>query len=186
MRIISGKFKGKKILFPSKIITRPLRDRVRESIFNILLHNNKIKFEFENSVVLDLFSGSGSFGIECLSRNVDKVFFIEKEKEAFNILKKNLQILKITKAEIINDDVLNIKQNYNFNRIKADLIFIDPPFKMTNIDKIITDITKLANKNNKLIIHTHSKNSINNSNINILEEKIYGVSKVYFGEIKLF
>ena len=54
MRIISGKYKGKKILFPSKSITRPLRDRVKENIFNILQHSNKIQFEFKNSIVLDL------------------------------------------------------------------------------------------------------------------------------------
>ena len=79
MRIISGKYKGKKILFPSKLITRPLRDRVKESIFNILQHSNKIQFQFKNSIVLDLFSGSGSFGLECLSREVQKVLFFVKE-----------------------------------------------------------------------------------------------------------
>ena len=68
MRIISGNFRGKKILEPKDIQTRPLKDLTKESIFNILSHSNKFKIDLENSNILDLFSGVGSFGIECLSR----------------------------------------------------------------------------------------------------------------------
>ncbi len=119
MRIISGKYKGKKILFPNKLITRPLRDRVKENIFNILQHSNKIQFEFKNSTVLDLFSGSGSFGLECLSREVEKVFFFEKNPEAFSILKKNLNTLNILSPNAIasNEDVSLIQNNNLFNDI---------------------------------------------------------------------
>ena len=148
MRIISGKYKGKKILFPSKLITRPLRDRVKESIFNILQHSNKIQFEFKNSTVLDLFSGSGSFGLECLSREVEKVFFFEKNPEAFSILKKNLNTLNILSANAIatNEDVSLIQNNKLFNQIKPNLIFLDPPFKIKNIDNINSHL--LINTNN--------------------------------------
>ena len=69
MRIISGIKKGKKILLPDASITRPLKDNVKENIFNILTHNKQFKIIFENINVIDFFSGSGSFGIECLSRN---------------------------------------------------------------------------------------------------------------------
>ena len=68
MRIIGGKFNGKKILQPKNKQTRPLKDLTKESIFNILNHSNKFKISVENSIVLDLFSGVGSFGLECLSR----------------------------------------------------------------------------------------------------------------------
>ena len=67
MRIISGDLKGKNILIPLDKSTRPLKDMVRESIFNILEHSNKVSIKLYNSKVLDLFSGTGSFGIECLS-----------------------------------------------------------------------------------------------------------------------
>ena len=70
MRIISGSFKGKKILKPKDVKTRPLKDLTKESIFNIMIHSKKLKINLENSIILDLFSGIGSFGIECLSRNV--------------------------------------------------------------------------------------------------------------------
>ena len=77
MRIIGGKFKGKKIISANDKKTRPLKDLVKESIFNLLEHSNKINTKIENSIILDLFSGSGSFGIECLSRYAEKVVFFE-------------------------------------------------------------------------------------------------------------
>ena len=80
MRIISGLLKGKKINFLSNSITRPLKDSVRENIFNILKHSKIINLRVENSNVLDLYSGVGSFGIECLSRGAKKVIFVEKKK----------------------------------------------------------------------------------------------------------
>ena len=94
MRIISGNFKGKKILLPKDKLTRPLKDLTKESIFNIIKHSNKLKINLLNSNVLDLFSGVGSFGIECLSRDVKKVVFVENYSGVLPILKKNLKNLK--------------------------------------------------------------------------------------------
>ncbi len=88
MRIISGFFKGRKILEPNDEKTRPLKDLTKESIFNILKHSNKFDINLNNSIILDLFSGVGSFGIECISRGVKKVIFIENYKNALLILKK--------------------------------------------------------------------------------------------------
>ena len=95
MRIISGIFKGKKILEPKDIKTRPLKDLTKESIFNILNHSNKFDIKLENSSILDLFSGVGSFGIECLSRGAESVVFIENHQNVLSILKKNLENLKL-------------------------------------------------------------------------------------------
>ena len=83
MRIISGKFKGKKILYTNSSITRPLRDYVKENIFNIITHGKLTKLNLDNANILDLYSGVGSFGIECLSRNVNKVVFVEKDPLTF-------------------------------------------------------------------------------------------------------
>ena len=102
MRIISGSFKGKKILEPKDKKTRPLKDLTKESIFNIIRHSNKFKINFANSYILDLFSGVGSFGIECLSRGVKKVIFIENYQGVIPLLRKNLFGLKtIQNYEII-------------------------------------------------------------------------------------
>ena len=88
MRVIGGKLKGKLINNPTDKNTRPLKDMVRESIFNILEHSNNEKINLNNSIIMDLFSGSGSFGIECLSRGVKKVYFYENYKPSLKILKK--------------------------------------------------------------------------------------------------
>ena len=93
MRIISGKFKGKKLSLPIDKKTRPLRDLVKESIFNLILHSNKFRVKIENSNVLDLFSGTGSFGIECISRGANLVYFFENYPDALKIIKKNLSDL---------------------------------------------------------------------------------------------
>ena len=77
MRIISGKLKGRKILEPEDKNTRPLKDLTKESILNIIQHSNKFSFNLENSNILDLFSGVGSFGLEALSRNAKFVTFVE-------------------------------------------------------------------------------------------------------------
>ena len=91
MRIVGGKFKGKKIFYIKSNITRPLKDSVKENIFNILNHSNEINIKIENSYVLDLYSGIGSFGLECISRGSKEVTFVEKSKEALKILQQNLQ-----------------------------------------------------------------------------------------------
>ena len=90
MRIISGDLKGKKILLPSDKLTRPLKDLTKESIFNIINHSKLLDVKVEKANVLDLFSGVGSFGLECLSRGALFVTFIENYKDALTILKKNI------------------------------------------------------------------------------------------------
>ena len=76
MRIISGKFKGKKINLPKDKVTRPLKDLVKESVFNVIKHSNNIHINIEKSIILDLFSGSGSFGLEAISRGAKKCFLL--------------------------------------------------------------------------------------------------------------
>ena len=80
MRIIAGKLKGSVLYMPKDKNTRPLKDLARESIFNLLTHSNKISFQLEQSNVLDLYAGTGSFGLECLSRKAKSVCFVEKKK----------------------------------------------------------------------------------------------------------
>ena len=99
MRIVSGNLRGSKLHIPSDKNTRPLKDMVRESIFNLLTHSNKIYTDLENSNVLDLYSGTGSFGLECLSRKAKFTYFIENKEIALKILEKNIEKLKIKKKQ---------------------------------------------------------------------------------------
>ena len=183
MRIISGIFKGKKILEPLDIKTRPLKDLTKESIFNILKHSNKFRVNLEGAIVLDLFSGVGSFGIECLSRKAKKVFFVENYKYVLPVLEKNLLNLKlINKFQIIEKDIYK-DDVFNFLNYKFDIIFLDPPYKDKHLEKILINIknSKILMKNGILILHRHKKEKeIFSSNFNIIEEKKYGISKIFF------
>ena len=89
MRIISGKLKSKSINYIKDSTTRPLKDSVKENIFNVLNHSNQIEVSIKEANILDLYSGIGSFGLECISREANKVTFIEQSKNTFNILKEN-------------------------------------------------------------------------------------------------
>jgi len=186
MRIISGYFKGKKILEPKDKETRPLKDLTKESIFNILNHSNKFEINFENSIVLDLFSGVGSFGLECLSRGARHVTFVENYDGVLPILKKNLENLKIIrKYEIIEKNLFN-NFNFKFLENKFDIIFLDPPYKEKKLGLIIDNIfkKKILNKNGIVIIHRHKKeNDKFSKNLKILEEKKYGISKIFFATL---
>ena len=184
MRIISGRFKGKKLLLPKDKNTRPLKDLVKESIFNLLEHSKKINVNLKNSIILDLFSGSGSFGIECLSRESEYVCFFENNLEALKILEKNLLFFnndkkfKIFKVNCFDYFTSNKKLDKKF-----DIIFIDPPYKEIKINMLIEKIIykRLLKKDGVLIIHRHKKDKIIISEkIKILDIRIYGVSKVYF------
>ena len=183
MRIISGDFRGKKINQPKDIKTRPLKDLTKESIFNIISHSNKININLKNSNVLDLFSGVGSFGIECLSRGARYVTFVENYNGVLNILKKNLINLKdVDNYEIIEKDINN---NSFFSKISSsyDIIFLDPPYKDKNLSTILKSIIANNNlsENGIIIIHRHKKeDDLLPDNLNILEKKIYGLSKITF------
>ncbi len=139
MRIISGKYKGKKLIIPNKNITRPTTDRLKETLFNILKHRYKINFE--TSVVLDCFSGSGSLGLECISRGCERAWFIDNNKEALSVIKKNITLIK---AEPFSKVILEDITKLTFTNIekKFDLIFLDPPYSSNLIDATLINILK--------------------------------------------
>ena len=183
MRIISGSFKGKKIIEPKDLKTRPLKDLTKESIFNIITHSKKFEINLENSEVLDLFSGVGSFGIECLSRGVKEVIFVENYSVVLSILKKNLSDLKsINNYKIIEKDIYKDSNLFLLNK-KFDIIFLDPPYKDKNLDKLFLKIqnSKIIKEKGIIILHRH-RNEIDNlpTDFKIIEEKKYGISKIIF------
>ena len=183
MRIISGSFKGKKILEPKDIKTRPLKDLTKESIFNIIIHSKKFEINLENSVILDLFSGVGSFGIECLSRNVKKVIFVENYNGVLPLLKENLKNLSLNEKfsvleyDIYEDNIFSKLEN------KFDIIFLDPPYKDKNLDRLLIEINnqKILNENGIVIIHRHkNEQDIIPKVFQIVDQKKYGISKITF------
>ena len=184
MRIISGNLKGKKILEPKDLNTRPLKDLTKESIFNILIHSNKFNVKLENSNVLDLFSGVGSFGLECLSRGSSNLTFVENYNNVLPVLRKNILNLNYEdNSLIIEKDIINVLDFKTF-KSQFDIIFMDPPYKEKNLYTILTNIidAKILKNNGIVIIHRHKKEQDKlPNNFRVLEEKTYGVSRVFFG-----
>ena len=185
MRIISGTFRGKKIIFPKNKKTRPLRDMVKESVFNLIQNSNKLRVNIKDSTILDLFSGSGSFGLECLSRGAEKITFIENDFDAFNILKKNVAELKgESRCNIVKKNCFDYLNSKNNDISKLDFIFLDPPFREEKINDLINRILelKLLTKHGVVIIHRHKKDNIEISKkLNIIDNRLYGISRIIIG-----
>ena len=157
MRIISGLNKGKKLIMPKDKTTRPLKDMAKESIFNVLSHANYINFHLKDSKVLDLFSGIGSFGLECISRGSKLVFF-----DAFEI----------------NKDIFQ-------NNQKFQIIFCDPPYKEKKIELLIKNIIEMdiLEKNGIIVIH-RKKGDLDRypKKFEVIDIKSYGLSTFVFGK----
>ena len=183
MRIISGLLRGKSINFVRNFNTRPLRDNVKESIFNILEHSNSIDIDIEKSSILDLYSGVGSFGIECISRGAQKVTFVENNENKFKIFKNNLTNLYIFKKfNAFNNTVENVLMKKK--KIKFDIFFLDPPFKDKGffINLSFIKKNKMYKKKNIIILHREKKTQeLYDNYINIIRIKEYGRSKIIFG-----
>ncbi len=185
MRIISGIFKGKKLIIPKDKHTRPLKDNVKESIFNILEHSNLINYKINNSNVLDLFSGVGSFGLECISRKSKHVTFFENYPAVLKILKKNIQNLNCSKsAKIIDKDIFCLEQSYKDLR-NYEFVFLDPPYKERKI-KLLLEIIKKSKvlKRDSIILIHRDKKFIDEfpENFKVIKTKNYGRSKILFGK----
>ncbi len=185
MRIIAGILKGSTLYIPKDKNTRPLKDLTRESIFNLLNHSKKMSLEIKQSNVLDLYAGTGSFGLECISRQAKSVCFVENRKNAIEILEKNIEKLKVKKkVKIFFNNVFDFVEKKNIFEKKFDIIFCDPPFKDINMDKLIKIIfnKNLLNKNGILILH---RKKITKEDLplcyKILDTRTYGISKIIFG-----
>lgn len=135
MRIISGKYKGHHLVSFQADHIRPTTDRVKESLFNILMH------EISNAKVLDLFSGTGSLGLESLSRGAAEVTFVEKNKKSLNILQKNLEKLKVNEPyTVVTKDVLKYLQTYQGDPF--DIILADPPFTEAIAHDVLMELSQ--------------------------------------------
>ena len=184
MRIISGVSKGKKLYEPKDLLTRPLKDLTKESIFNIIAHSNKFSVVLEGANILDLFSGTGSFGLECLSRASRHVTFVENYKKILPILEKNIVELNYKKNTKIIEKDINDSLSFKLFQNQFDIIFLDPPYKEKKLFKMLDNIFQFNLLKDKgiVIIHRHKKEVDDfPTKFKIIEKKSYGISKVIFG-----
>lgn len=122
MRVISGKYRGRNLIAPEGMNTRPTMDRVKEAMFSIL------GFRLQDAVILDLFAGSGGLAIEALSRGAKKAYINDLSKDAIGVIKKNLASIKVGEEVILtNKDYNELLLELNE---KIDILFLDPPYKM--------------------------------------------------------
>lgn len=171
MRIISGKYKNKQLIGFNINGTRPTMDRVKESVFGM------IQSYLKDSVVLDLFAGSGSLGIEALSNGSNTCYFVDNNIKLIEIINKN--IFDITEnVYILKKDYIDALNYFKINNIKFDVIFLDPPYCMNLINNSIKLIEEynLLNSNGIIICEYELEKFV--SNYKILKEKKYGSKNI--------
>lgn len=183
MRIISGKARGTKLYTLEGENTRPTLDRVKESMFNIISN------EIIDSIVLDLFSGSGAIGLEFASRGSKKVYVCDNSKSAIQIIKKNIDKTHLNDVvDVYNCDFKYFLEN---NNIKFDIVYIDPPYNTNYIKESIEILitTKVIDENTLIIAETDDIKKIlkqlENLKIDIIDQRKYGrVNLIFMRKIK--
>jgi 16S rRNA (guanine966-N2)-methyltransferase len=158
MRVIAGKYRGCPLRSLNGKDTRPTSDRLRETLFNVLTASNPAALE--GTVWMDLFAGTGAVGIEALSRGAQQVFFVENSVPATKVIEQNLQSLKIADGyRILRDDLAGILWRLQREHVTADIVFIDPPYRMQ--DAYERTLTALADSSlvwaMSLVIAEHEK-----------------------------
>lgn len=182
MRIISGTARGTKLFTLEGETTRPTLDRVKESMFNII--QNKV----QNSIFIDLFSGSGAIGLEAASRGAKRVILCDKSKQAINIINKNIEKTHLKeKVELYNLDYeLLLKTKI---KEQADIIYIDPPYKSDFAINAVNIILEngLVSEHSTIIIETDEEEKIlrelEKIEIKITDKRKYGRAILIFLKI---
>ncbi len=177
MKVISGSLKGREILGYKIDGTRPTMDRVKESIFGMLEGN------VSNSIVLDLFAGSGNYGIEAISLNAKLVYFNDINKECIRVIKKNIEKFKIdNKCILYNLDYLKCLKLLKEKSLSFDLIFLDPPYKLHVLKNILNfiDQNSLLNINGFVVVELQDEDLEEEYlSLRKIKERKYGDKKVY-------
>lgn len=154
MRIITGKYRNKRLFAPDGTNTRPTSDKVRESIFDVLIS----RYFVEDAIVLDLFSGTGALGIEALSRGAECAVFVDKSHYSAAVTRKNLLTVK-EKSEVYNTDWRVALRKLEGRRF--DLIFIDPPYAKKIEKEVVGELVdkRLISKEGCIIVEHASENT---------------------------
>lgn len=177
MRIIGGEFRSRKLKSPSSGLTRPTKDRVREAVFSM------IAGRICNSRVLDLFAGSGAYGLEALSRGAASCVFVDNDMECEGVMSENIEKLKISeKAKVMRKDAGKYIEELGKNGEKFDIIFIDPPYSLGASRNILIMIERydILSDSGLLIAEHSSKESIpeGQGDVSIYKQKSYGITSI--------
>jgi len=178
MRITGGKLKGRRLASPKGLHIRPTTDKVRESVFNIIGH------DLAGLRVIDLFAGTGSLGLEALSRGAFSVTFIDYSGQAIQLIKKNLLLCgQQTSGIIIKKDLRNgLPRRSPIMKEKFDLVFLDPPYRKGFAPFLLQELsTRRIFLSESRVVFETSKNEVlpvSYENLEILDTRLYGDTKI--------
>lgn len=184
MRIIAGLAKGRKLLAPEGFdTTRPTLDRVKEAMFNII--QGKVPY----AVAVDVFAGTGSLGLEAVSRGAKKCYLVDKSPVTYPLLKKNVENLKFTEqCECLNMDSYKALEELHKRGVVFDLMFIDPPYRKNMIPPAIEYIgkTRMLKEDGLIVskIDTIEEIYEGNEEIILTDYRKYGKTTVCFYKYK--
>ncbi|MDE5757457.1 MAG: 16S rRNA (guanine(966)-N(2))-methyltransferase RsmD [Allobaculum sp.] len=181
MRIIAGDARGTHIEAPKGMDTRPVTDKIRQALFNIW------QFRIPDSSFLDLFSGSGSMGLEALSRHAKHVVMVEKGKEAAGIIRKNLKTCHFENrdTQVKEQDVFEAIQQLQNQGQHFDLIYLDPPYTQDDIFHPVMEAlgrASLLRHDGEVVIRTRKEKKMNEQygDLKKFREKTWGISTAHF------
>lgn len=173
MKIVSGKFGGRKLVVPKSRDIRPTSDKIRGAIFNMLASRDAI----EDASVLDAFCGTGALGLEALSRGASRCTFIDKAKEALSLAQENVRVLGVEdQCDFLLKDAVKMKSTEK----TYDLIFLDPPYFLDLVPQILEQLLteKMFSENAWVACETEKKVDISVSGFAVENEKKYGDTKI--------
>ncbi len=179
MRVIEGNNRGKVLVTPEGMDTRPTTDRIKETLFNM------IAFDLPDCYFLDLFSGSGQIGIEALSRGAREAVFVEKDKNAISCIEKNIAKARLEdSSKVYKIDVSSALNQLNSHE-PFDVIFMDPPYDKLIEKKVLEDLSNKAyvTENTIIIVEASLETSfdyIQGLGYEITKEKLYKTNKHIF------
>ncbi|MBM3468883.1 MAG: 16S rRNA (guanine(966)-N(2))-methyltransferase RsmD [Alphaproteobacteria bacterium] len=181
MRIIAGKFRGRKLNAPPFEVARPTSDRTRESIFNII--NSYDRYLLDQAHVLDAFAGSGALGLEALSRGALNVTFMEKDPRVLRVLKENISLLQVsTQCTLIKGDATKPQQAPH----PMNLVFLDPPYAQTLESLCLLDLQERGwiSSQTLIVLETSPRALTLPTDTRIIDQRQYGAAQISFLELQ--
>ena len=172
IRITGGKNRSRQLFTPTNGLTKPTMDKVRAAVFNALSE------DVANKRVLDLFSGSGSYGFEALSRGALTVTFVDNQKEAIATIKKNTSLLKEDNVNILFEDAISFLKN---KEKQYDIVFVDPPYKLEIYQEVLSllDINEYLSEHAIVVLESDKELDINVDSFKKVKQYNYGLAKIY-------
>lgn len=178
MRIIAGRARGTQLLAPKGMDTRPTQDKVKESLFSM------IQWDIPDACVLDLFAGSGALALESLSRGAGEAVLVDKSREALDCIRKNIAKLRMEQqTTVLPCDWEQALAQLSRTGKTFDLVFLDPPYRMTDLGSICSrmlELSLLAPEAVLVLEHRTGVELAMQEGFTLIKERSYGETQIHF------